>query len=59
VVRPHFHAGLEFLGIELDPVANAESARLIGATGCRVAVLVVPTDEELEIALQTLATVSG
>jgi acetate kinase len=58
-VRQRVCTGLEFLGIDLDPVANAASARLIGATGCEVAVLVVPTDEELEIAVQTLATVSA
>jgi acetate kinase len=58
VVRERVCAGLEFLGIDIDPAANAASARSIGAAGSQVAVLVVPTDEELEIAVQTLATVS-
>jgi acetate kinase len=47
------------LGIAVDPAANAASAASIGAAGSPVAVLVVPTDEELEIAVQTLATVNG
>jgi acetate kinase len=58
-VRQQVCAGMEFLGIELDPAANIASAGVVSATGCRVAVLVVPTDEELEIAVQTLATVSA
>ena len=57
IVRERVCAGLEFLGIEVDPVANAASATSIGAPAGTVAVLVVPTDEELEIAAQTLATV--
>jgi acetate kinase len=57
VVRERVCAGLEFLGIEVDPVANAASVTSIGAPASKVAVLVVPTDEELEIAAQTLATV--
>ena len=48
--------GLEFLGIAIDPDANAARAdgpRTISPAGSPVAVLVVPTDEELEIAQQT------
>jgi acetate kinase len=45
---------LGFLGIEVDPERNAGSgARVISPAGAPVAVLVVPTDEELEIARQT------
>jgi acetate kinase len=57
-VRARVCAGLEFLGIEIDPAANAVSATSIGAPASRVAVLVVATDEELEIAVQTLAAVN-
>lgn len=52
-VRADALAGLSRFGIEVDPVANtAESraARLISPSGARVAVLVVPTNEELAIA---------
>ncbi len=47
--------GLEALGVTLDVAANdaaATHARVISAVDSRVAVLVVPTDEELEIAQQ-------
>jgi acetate kinase len=59
VVRAQVCTGLQVLGIAVDPAANAASAASIGAAGSPVAVLVVPTDEELEIAVQTLATVNG
>ena len=58
VVRAGAVQGLGFLGIELDPDANAARAdgpRSISAAGSPVAVLVIPTDEELEIARQTAA----
>jgi acetate kinase len=48
-------AGLEALGVALDTDANdaaTTQARVISAVDSRVAVLVVPTDEELEIAQQ-------
>jgi acetate kinase len=57
-VRARICAGLELLGITLDPDANAASATSIGAGDSAVPVLVVPTDEEVEIAQQTLATIS-
>ncbi|MEO5878510.1 MAG: acetate/propionate family kinase, partial [Streptosporangiaceae bacterium] len=50
--------GLARLGIEVDPALNVPpsgDARRISPPGSEVAVLVVPTDEELEIATQTLA----
>lgn len=53
-------AGLERLGIAVD-VARNESGdrgeRFISPDGAEVAVLVVPTDEEIEIARQSLAAV--
>lgn len=51
-------AGLEFLGLEVDPEANAapsRAARTISPQGAGVAVLVVPTNEELSIARQAAA----
>ncbi|KOG86897.1 acetate kinase [Streptomyces varsoviensis] len=61
-VREASMRGLGALGIELDAVRNSvrgSSARLISADTSRVAVAVVPTDEELEIATQTYALVSA
>jgi acetate kinase len=61
VVRAGAVRGLEFLGIAIDPAANAtrgDAARIISPAGSAVAVLVVPTDEELEIARQTVARVA-
>lgn len=51
-------SGLEFLGIEVDAEANAldsRAERRISPWGAAVEVLVIPTNEELEIARQTLA----
>jgi acetate kinase len=56
VVRAGVVRGLEFLGLAIDPDANAarsDVARSISPAGAPVTVLVVPTDEELEIAQQT------
>lgn len=61
-VRAAALAGLERLGIELDPERNAERSgetRVISTDASAVTVLVVPTDEELEIARQTLEAVSA
>ncbi|MBI5187332.1 MAG: acetate kinase [Nitrospinae bacterium] len=55
-------AGLEALGIEVSDERNAEtvkSARFIQGGNSRVAVMVVPTNEELEIALQTQEVIEG
>ncbi len=57
VVRARSLAGLEPLGIALDDERNAVragGARRVSAEGSPVAVLVVPTDEELEMARQTV-----
>jgi acetate kinase len=43
-------AGMEFLGIVLDENSNAICAPVISARAARVAVRVIPTDEELIIA---------
>ncbi|GAA3441760.1 acetate/propionate family kinase [Planomonospora venezuelensis] len=57
LVRSRALAGLEPLGIELDPVRNAAGGGTVSAEGSRVRVAVVPTDEELEIARQTLRVI--
>lgn len=59
-VRADALAGLEPLGIEVDPARNeadATGARRISTDRSAVTVLVVPTDEELSIARQTAALV--
>ncbi|MGW4222091.1 acetate kinase [Streptomyces bauhiniae] len=59
-VRAAAVAGLEGLGLAVDEELNAvrsDDARLISPASARVAVAVVPTDEELEIATQTYALV--
>jgi acetate kinase len=58
VVRAGTVAGLQFLGIELDPEKNAthsKEARFISPVGAMVAVLVIPTNEELAIARLALS----
>ncbi len=47
--------GLGFLGLELDEAANVGGGPLISSAASRVAVLVVPTDEESVIANAALA----
>ncbi len=59
-VRAAAVAGLETLGLAVDDALNAvrgDEPRLISPPDARVAVAVVPTDEELEIATQTYALV--
>jgi acetate kinase len=49
-VRARICAGLEFLGIDLDPTRNAAHTGVISRAGSRVTVRVIPTDEERMIA---------
>ncbi|MGV2985591.1 acetate/propionate family kinase [Microbacterium sp. AGC85] len=59
-VRAEALATLGFLGIEIDPERNearGHGIRRISTDASSVSVLVVPTDEELEIARQTLSLV--
>ena len=58
-VRAAVLGGLGILGVELDPAANAEGQpeRRVTTASSRVAGLVVPTDEELEIARACLTVV--
>jgi acetate kinase len=62
VVRGRAVEGLEFLGLSVDEKLNAArstEARVISRDGARAAVLVVPTNEELQIARETVAVVQG
>ncbi|MEO6201137.1 MAG: acetate kinase [Cryobacterium sp.] len=60
LVRERALTGLEGLGIRIDPERNASPSRgprLISTDDSAVAVLVIPTNEELEIARQALSAV--
>ncbi len=61
IVRARVCAGLEPLGIVLDPERNAGRGgpKVVSADGSPVTVLVIPTNEELAIARQSLAVVEG
>ena len=61
-VRAETLATLGFAGIEIDPERNegdGRGIRIISTDASAVTVLVVPTDEELEIARQTLGVARG
>ena len=61
-VRAAALQGLERLGIEIDEERNSERSdeiRRISTDASEVTVLVVPTDEELEIARETLAVLAA
>jgi len=61
LLRRRTLAGLEFLGIHVDNDRNelkSRKARYISPDGSPVAVLVIPTNEELEIARQTAAALA-
>lgn len=61
-VRAGALAGMEWLGIRVDEERNnasSGSARTISTADAAIAVLVVPTNEELEIARQTRAVLAG
>jgi acetate kinase len=60
LIRARSCRGLSHLGIDVDPLKNdrrSEEAFEIQSTSSRVKILVVPTDEELEIAQQTVACI--
>ncbi len=61
-IRSRICEGLDALGIRIDPVRNEadrDGAREISARDSRVKVLVIPTNEELEIARQVYSFVEG
>ncbi|MEY9787148.1 acetate kinase [Sinorhizobium fredii] len=57
-IRARIAEGLAWLGTELDPAANDAGGALISTATSRVALHVIPTDEELMIARHTLALVN-
>jgi acetate kinase len=63
VVRMTSLRGLEFLGLDFDEDANAKAPRgqevLISKPGSRVAACVIPTNEELVIARDTVSVLAG
>jgi acetate kinase len=56
-IRARIAARLAWLGADIDPGANEAGATRISTPDSRVALLVVPTDEELMIARHTLALI--
>ena len=62
IVRAEAMATLGFAGVEIDPTRNGTRVpgiRVISTDASAVTVLVVPTNEELEIARQSLRAVGG
>jgi acetate kinase len=59
VIRARICAGLDFLGVNLDPGRNASHAPVISPDGNPVTVRVIPTDEEITIARETIAIISA
>jgi acetate kinase len=60
VIREGALRGLEGLGIEIDPARNdpfSRVARVVSTDASRVTVLVIPTNEELEIARSSRAVI--
>jgi acetate kinase len=55
IIREAVAKRLAWLGLVLDPEANAKGEGRISASGSRVACYVIPTDEELMIARHTLS----
>ena len=54
-IRARIVRRLTWLGAILDPVANAEGAQKISTPDSRIGLYVIPTDEELIIARETLS----
>jgi acetate kinase len=57
-VRARILEGMEWCGIRIDPSRNRETAGTegeIGAPGSRLRIFVIPADEELVIARETVA----
>ena len=59
LVRARVVGKLAWLGAKLDTDANARGETRISSPDSRVAILVVPTDEELMIARHTMALISA
>jgi acetate kinase len=57
-IRERICAGLGFLGVELDPSANAAHAAVISSASSKVRVVVEPTNEEW-VAASAAAAIIG
>ncbi|HEX4076834.1 MAG TPA: acetate/propionate family kinase [Candidatus Acidoferrales bacterium] len=57
LVRERICAGLEFLGIEVDPVANRSNTPVISSKRTHVTIKVIKTDEDMVIANHVLSIV--
>ena len=57
-VRERVLEGMEWIGVEMDRMANRASSEVISSDRSRVRVFVIPTDEEAMIARHTLDLVS-
>jgi len=58
-MRKEILSGLSFLGVSSDPAANARNETVLHAPTSRVVILVVPADEERQIALEAQAVMAG
>jgi acetate kinase len=58
-MRERICSGLDYLGLELDPAANNVRGKeaIISKPGCKVKAVVIPTNEELMIARETVKIV--
>jgi acetate kinase len=59
LIRERICRGCEWLGVALDPLANARGARRISAPASRASAWVIPTNEEQMIALHTIEAVEA
>jgi acetate kinase len=57
-MRARILTNLEFLGLELNPEANAQNATIISSSTSNAKALVIPTDEEWAIASATYRAIS-
>ena len=57
-IRQRVCEGLQFIGLDIDELRNCEHAPLISSAASRVAVRVIPTDEESVIARMTAETLA-
>ena len=57
-IRERICAGLEFLGLEIDPALNRSNAPVISSARSRAKIEVIKTDEDIVIAQHVLAVIA-
>jgi len=57
-IRERICAGLEFLGLEIDPALNRSNAPVISSARSRAKIKVIKTDEDIVIAQHVLAVIA-